>query len=147
MGRVFTVRRDDGGGWDAYFARVSRSTGVLATYRVVDVDRGEILFDAMALGQGRWLVAGTSGYTQNPEGASVFEPASPLLAILEADGSLRARVPFTAGARINELRSLAPLGGHWLVGAMVNGPGTHSGDGNRALISADGVVRETDVTP
>ncbi|HST02833.1 MAG TPA: hypothetical protein VLJ84_14340, partial [Usitatibacter sp.] len=27
IGRVFTVRRDDGGGWDAYFARVSRSTG------------------------------------------------------------------------------------------------------------------------
>lgn len=146
VGRVFTARRADGGGWDAYFARVSRSTGVLAAYRAVDVDQGEILFDATALGQGRWLVAGASGYTQNPDGASVFELAAPLLAVLEADGSLRARLPFAAGPRINELRSLAPLGSHWLVGAMVNGPGTHSGDGDRALISADGIVRETAVS-
>jgi len=146
-GRVFTVRRDDGGGWDGYFARVSQASGALGAYRTVDVDRGEILFDGVALGQGRWLVAGSAGYTQNPDGASVFEPAAPLLAVLEADGSVRSRIPFAAGPRINELRSLAPLGGHWLVAGMANGPGTHSGDGNRALITADGFVHETVVSP
>jgi hypothetical protein len=28
---------------------------------------------------------------------------------------------------------------------MVNGPGTHSGDGNPALIAADGFVREISI--
>ena len=146
MGRVFTVRRDDGGGWDGYFARVSRQTGAVAAYRLVDVDLGDILFDAAPLAQGRWLVAGAAGYTQNPDGASVSEQSTPLLAVLEADGSVRTRLAFAAGARQNQLRSLAAAGEHWLVGGMVNGPGTHSGDGNRALITADGFVRETVVT-
>lgn len=143
VGRVFSAQRADGGGWDAYFARVSRVSGTLAAYRPVDVDLGEILFDAAALPQGRWLVAGAAGYTQNPDGASVSEQSSPLLAVLEADATVRSRVTFAAGARQNQLRSLAPLGADWIVGGMVNGPGTHSGDGNRALITADGFVRET----
>jgi len=145
-GRVFTARRADGGGWDAYAASIPRTTGA-ATYRVIDVDLGEILFDIAPLPQGRFLVAGSAGYTQNPDGASVSEQASPLLAVLESDGTLRSRIAFAAGPRQNQLRSLAQLGGRWIVGGMANGPGTHSGDGNRAAIVADGFARETPVNP
>ena len=147
MGRVFSVRRGDGGGWNAYWGRISKASGSLASYRTVDVDLGEILFDSAPLPQGGWIVAGSAGYTQNPTGASVSEQAAPLLAILETDGTLRQRIAFAAGPRQNQLRSLAALGSHWIVGGMVNGPGTHSGDGDRALITADGFARETAVSP
>ena len=147
VGRVFTVQRPDGGGWDAWSAHVSLSGGALSSYRVLDVDLGEILFDVAALPQGRFLVAGAAGYTQNPVGGSVFEPSAPLLAVLEPDGTLRNRIAFAAGPRLNELRSLALLGNRWIVGGMSNAPGTHSGDGNPALITADGFVRETAVSP
>ncbi len=145
VGRVFTEQRADGGGWDAWTGHVSQASGALSLYRVLDVDLGEILFDIAALPQGRFLVAGAAGYTQNPTGGSVFEPSTPLLAVLAPDGTLASRIPFVAGARLNELRSLALLGNRWLVAGMVNAPGTHSGDGDRSLITSDGFVRETAV--
>jgi hypothetical protein len=40
------------------------------------------------------------------------------------------------------LPSIAPENGHWLLGGMTNGPGTHSGDAQRELIVADGFLRE-----
>jgi hypothetical protein len=143
VGRVFTVQRADGGGWDAWSAHVSQASGTLSLYRVLDVDLGEILFDIAALPQGRFLVAGAAGYTQNPTGGSVFEPSTPLLAVLESDGTLRSRIAFAPGPRLNELRSLALLGNRWIVGGMLNAPGTHSGDLDRTLITADGFARET----
>ncbi len=32
----------------------------------------------------------------------------------------------------------------WLLGGMIDGPGTHSGDADRSLIVADGFLREVD---
>jgi hypothetical protein len=142
VGRVFSQQLPDGSGWNAYAAHVDRTSGALLNYRVVDIDRGEILFDIAPLAPGRFLVAGAAGYTQNPTGASVSEQSTPLLAVLESDGTLRQRIDFTAGARQNQLRSVVARGDHWLVGGLVNGPGTHSGDGNPALITADGFARE-----
>ena len=145
FGRVYSDRRPDGGGWNAYVARVGFADGGLRYYRLLDVDRGDVVFDAAPLAQGRLLVAGATGYTQNPTGASISEDSAPLLAVLEADGTLKARVAVPAGARHNQLRSLAARDGNWLVGGMVNGPGTHSADGNPAALTADGVVRELTV--
>jgi hypothetical protein len=142
VGRVFTEQRGDGTGWDAYAAHVSRASGALSAYRIVDVDAGDVLFDIAPLAQGRFLVAGATGYSQNPTGASVSGEAAPLLAVLESDGTVRQRIAFTTGPRQNQLRSLAARGGDWLVGGMVNGPGTHSGDGDVSLITADGFARQ-----
>lgn len=148
VGRVFSERRPDGGGWNAYVGHVDFSSGAVSSYRTLDVERGDILFDIAPLGQGRHLVAGAASYTQNPDGGSVSEQAFPLLAVLESDGTLRSRI-FTiqAGPRHNQLRSLAPIGDRWLVGGMTNGPGTHSGDGNPAAIVADGFAREVALPP
>jgi hypothetical protein len=145
MGRVFTERRADGAGWDGYLARIDRPSGMLAAYRVVDIDRGEALFDAAPLAQSRLLVAGAAGYTQNPDGASIPESMTPLLAILEADGTLRQRIALGPGARQNQVRAIAALGSRRLVAGMVNGPGTHSGDADRTAIRADGFVREVEI--
>ena len=145
VGRVFSERRPDGGGWNAYAAHVDRASGALRSYRTVDVDAGEILFDIQPLPANRFLVAGAAGYVENPDGASISETAAPFLAVLEADGTLRQRLAFSAGARQNPIRTLEPHGASWLVGGMTNGPGTHSGDGDRSLIRADGYAREITV--
>jgi hypothetical protein len=146
VGRVFSERRDDGTGWNAYAAHVDRANGALLSYRVIDLDRGEVLFDIAPLAQGRFLVAGAAGYSQNPTGASISEQTTPLLAVLESDGTLKQRIDVVAGLRQNQLRSLAARNSNWLVGGMVNGPGTHSGDGNPTLIVADGFVHETTIS-
>ncbi len=144
-GRVFSEKRADGGGWNAYAGHVNLTNGALLGYRTIDIDRGEVLFDIAPLGQGRFLAAGAAGYTQNPDGGSISETCAPLLVVLESDGTLKQRIAVAAGARQNQLRSIAARGDKWLVGGMVNGPGTHSGDANPGLIIADGFVHEIDV--
>jgi len=91
---------------------------------------------------GRYLALGTTGYLQNPSGASISEAAQPLLALLNSDGSLAQNLGYTGGARHNQLTTIASRNGRWLLGGMINGPGTHSGDADRNLIVADGFLRE-----
>ncbi|GGY70625.1 hypothetical protein GCM10007387_60620 [Pseudoduganella albidiflava] len=139
-GRQRTSTPADHAGWDAYVALLE--PGQAPRVQLVDVDRCDIVFDLLPLADGRMLAAGTTGYTQNPGGASISETSQPLLAVLDANGAVQQRLPFTAGARQNQVRSLAAWNGGWLAGGLVNGPGTHSGDGDPALIFADGYVRE-----
>jgi hypothetical protein len=141
VGRVLTEVRSDGGGWDAFTALVGRD-GTPGPYSVVDVDRGDVLFDVAALPSGRYLALGTTGYIQNPSGASISEAAQPLLVLLNSDGSLSQNLGYMGGARHNQLTTIVPMSGRWLLGGMVNGPGTHSGDADRGLIVADGFLRD-----
>jgi hypothetical protein len=141
VGRVLSEVRSDGTGWDAFAASVGRD-GIPGPYSVVDVDRGDVLFDVAALASGRYLALGTTGYVQNPSGESISEAAQPLLVLLNIDGSLAQNLGYVGGARHNQLTTIAPLNGRWLLGGMINGPGTHSGDADRELIVADGFLRE-----
>jgi hypothetical protein len=146
VGRVLSEVRSDGTGWNAFAAFVGRD-GSPGPYSVVDVDRGDVFFDVAALPSGRYLALGTTGYVQNPTGASISEAAQPLLALLNSDGSLAQNLGYVGGARHNQLTTIAPLNSHWLLGGMINGPGTHSGDAQRELIVADGFLRETSNLP
>jgi hypothetical protein len=146
VGRVLSAVRSDGGGWDGFVALVGRD-GTPGAYSVVDVDRGDVFFDLAALPGGRYLAVGTTGYTQNPTGASISEAAQPLLVLLNADGSLAQNLRYSTGPRHNQLTTIAPENDEWLLGGMVNGPGTHSGDADRSLIVADGFVREASNLP
>jgi len=141
VGRVLSEVRSDGGGWNAFAAFVGRD-GSAGPYSVVDVDRGDVLFDIAALPDGRYLALGTTGYIQNPSGESISEAAQPLLVLLNHDGSLAENLGYMGGARHNQLTTILSLNGRWLVGGMVNGPGTHTGDADRKLIFADGFLRE-----
>jgi hypothetical protein len=146
VGRVLSELRSDGTGWDAFAASVARD-GSPGPYNTVNVDRGDVLFDIDELPSGRYLALGTTGYVQNPAGASISESAAPLLALLGPDGSLVQTLNFPAGPRHNQLTTVARIDGGWLLGGMVNGPGTHSGDADRALLTADGFLQErTDLT-
>jgi hypothetical protein len=141
VGRVLSEVRSDGSGWNAFTALVGRDS-TPGPYSVVDVDRGDVLFDVAALPSGRYLALGTTGYVQNPSGASISEAAQPLLVLLNSDGSLARNLGYIGGARHNQLTTIASLNGRWLLGGMINGPGTHSGDANHKLIVADGFLRE-----
>ncbi len=141
VGRVLSEVRSDGTGWNAFAAFVGRD-GTPGPYNVIDVDRGDVLFDVAALPGGRYLALGTTGYVQNPSGASISEAAQPLLVLLNSDGSLARNLAYIGGARHNQLTTIASRNGQWLLGGMINGPGTHSGDVDRGLIVADGFVRE-----
>ena len=142
---VFSERRGDGTGWNAYAAHVNRTSGALLSYGVIDIDRGEVLFDIVRLAQGRFLVAGAAGYSQNPTGGSISEDAAPLLAILPATGVAVRRVVIAARPRHNQVRTLIPWQGRWLVGGLQNGPGTHSADADPALLTCDGYLKEQPV--
>lgn len=146
LGRVLSEVRADGTGWDAFTALIG-ADGTPGSYNVVDVDRGDVLFDVAALPSGRYLALGTTGYVQNPTGESISEAAQPLLALLNSDGSLAQNLGYAGGARHNQLTTVAPLNGRWLIGGMINGPGTHSGDTQRDLIVADGFLREPTNVP
>lgn len=140
-GRVRTARPDDGAGWDGWLARIDAGSQRLAGYRSIDVDRGDIVQALLPLGDGRVLLAGSTGYTQNPGGESVSEATSPLLATLRlADDALN-RLAVAGGPRGNQVRALAVSGNDWLVGGIANAPGTHSADNAPALLTMDGYVR------
>ena len=139
VGRTRSVQAPDG--WDGFVALLTDTTRTLS-YEPIDVDQGEIVFDIASLPGGQWLISGAAGYTQNPTGASISEAATPLLAQLGADGKLVRRIPWPAGLRHNQLRATLPWQGGWLLGGMENGPGTHSADGDEALLTADGYLRE-----
>jgi hypothetical protein len=146
QGRVRTAVDSDGSGWDAYVAAIG-GDGRLDMYRVVDIDRGDVLFDAVMLPNGRYLALGTTGYTQNPHGASISEDTQPLLILLDADGSVRRRVGLADGPRQDQLRTIVSLDDRWLVGGMRNGSGTHSGDAQPQLITADGYLSQMSDLP
>jgi len=146
LGRVLSEVRSDGTGWNAFNAFVGND-GALGPYSVLDVDRGDVLFDVAALASGRYLALGATGYVQNPAGESISEATQPLLALLNNDGTLAQNLGYTGGPRFNQLTAIAPLNSHWLLGGMTNGPGTHSGDAQRELIVADGFLREASDLP
>ncbi|MGB9990634.1 hypothetical protein [Pseudoduganella rhizocola] len=139
-GRQMTSRPADGAGWDAYVSLLQ--PGKAPATQLVHVDRSDIIFDLLPLPDGRMVAAGSTGYTQNPAGASISEDSQPLLAVLDAQGKLQQRLAIAAGPRQNQVRSLAPWNSGWLAAGLMNGPGTHSGDANPAAIFADGYVRE-----
>jgi hypothetical protein len=146
VGRVLSEIRPDGTGWDAFAASVAED-GSPGPYNTVDVDRGDVLFDIARLSSGRYLALGTTGYVQNPMGESISESAQPLLVLLGSDCSLVQTLSFPAGPRHNQLTTVVRTDGGWLLGGMVNGPGTHSGDTDRALIVAEGFLRERSDLP
>lgn len=140
-GRMYSENRADGTGWDGLVVVVDPYLRTLRPVQALDVDRGDVVFDFAVLPGGQLLAAGSTGYIQNPAGASISEEAAPLMALLDVDGKFIRRVPLTAGPRHNQVRSLAAWTGQWLAAGMLDGPGTHSGDASQALIRADGFVR------
>ena len=142
-GRVFTENRADGTGWDGLVAVADPYLRTLRPIQLLDIDRGDVVLDFAPAPGGQLLAVGSTGYIQNPAGASISEEAAPMAALLDADGKRVRRISMVSGPRHNQVRSVTAWnGGRWLAAGMQDGPGTHSGDGNLALIKADGFVRD-----
>ena len=129
------------GGWNGFAAWLD-GAGRLQRHAVLHVEDDDVLFDIAPLPGGRTLVAGATGYRQNPAGASISDHGEPLLAVLDAQGRIAQRLPLPAAPGQNPVRSLSGEGSRWLAAGMRGGPGTHTADADRALLRADGFVRE-----
>jgi hypothetical protein len=139
VGRVRSLAESTG--WDGFVGLVSQGGQTLDSYRLIDIDRSDLLLDVARLPDGRLLFAGSTGYSQNPSGRSVSEEAEPLLAVSAADGSGARRLAFPAGARHNQAWALAQWDGKWWVGGMEDGPGTHTDDVDPSGVRCKGYLR------
>ena len=132
LGRT-EIWNEQGTGFDALVGKVDGSGNV--TVHRFDVDRGDIAFDAIEKA-GDLLVVGASGYAQNPKGASITEESSTFARWLHRGD----RIALPNGPRHSEARFVSLRGGGFLVGGMLDGPGTHSADGDVTLLRAAGFV-------
>jgi len=139
-GRVLSEVRSDGSGW----MRSLRLSAAMA-FPVRTVWSMSIEATCCSMSQCCLAAisrAGHHGYCRTHPARVYPKAAQPLLALLNSDGSLAQNLGYTGGARHNQLTTIASRNGRWLLGGMINGPGTHSGDADRNLIVADGFLRE-----
>jgi hypothetical protein len=123
--------------WNPWLAIVT-ADGKGAVNRTLAFDPSAILL-AVAPDRDRIVVAGSDGWSQNPDGLSVFTFGHKLAAMVDGAGG-SVRLPLPPGPRQNEIRSvLVTSEGIWFAGHE-DGPLTHSGDGDPAEIRATGVV-------
>lgn len=126
----------DAGGWDGLLARVADEGTVFV--RTFHVNAADIAFDADLLSDGRTVIVGGTGYTDNPSGGSISESCS-LLAMVLSENT-QTVLPLPTLPKHNHLRTLvADVSTAWVAG-MTNGPGTHSGDNDPSAIRADPFV-------
>lgn len=130
-----------GTGFDALVAHVAADDAV--ALRTLDVDRGDVAFDVAEVEGDDVVVAGASGYWQNPYGASISEESQSFVRAMRRDGGV-SPLPVPNDRRHNEARFVLPVGeGGYVVGGMLDGPGTHSADGDATLLRARDFVSLT----
>jgi hypothetical protein len=144
VGRVSpTPLPDSGYGWDGFLVHLVDGEAAPRLRVSVDLERGAVLSDAAAHGETGWLVAGRSGYWQNPRGASISEEGTSELLVLDGTGTVSRRLELAQGPRHNGALGIAPApghAGHFYAGGLANGPGSHSADTDPTLLQADGWV-------
>lgn len=91
-------------------ARVLTDTPLLAPAAPDDpyYDQDDALFDIAPLPGGHTLVAGATGYQQNPVGLSISSQCAPLLAVLGPYGRMAERIALPAGEGQNPVLARAP---------------------------------------
>jgi hypothetical protein len=121
---------EDGLAWDGFIVHLVDGETAPRLGALVDLDGAAALSDVAAAGVSAWLVAGRSGYWQNPHGASISEEAASELAVLDAAGAVVRRLELPQGRRHNGALSIAASGaargaaaGAYFVGGLTNGPG------------------------
>src|SRR5205085_9986465 len=117
------------GSWDGWILASQAATGQVEYERTLDVQNGDMFWDAAALGDGRLLAVGSTNYTQNPVGLSVSDARDPLALVLDSSGAVQRRVTLPAGPanRGNEAMSVHLDGRNRnAISGVQNAPGTHA---------------------
>ncbi len=124
--------------WDAFVSVCSLDGQSLGT-RVIARDASSILLSIDALGSG-WVVSGSEGWTQNPDGLSVLSFGRKLLLELPTLDADPIAIALPTGPRHNEVRSVS-VGPKllWYAGSE-DGPVMHTDDGDPTQIHASGIV-------
>lgn len=138
VGRSRRFPGNDNTVWDAFFS-VSTTSGTLVGSRAVPLDASSIFLSIAARPDGSWVVGGSDGWSQNPEGLSIGNGNKLLLelATVEADPVRR---PLPVGPRHNEVRTVSVDGARIRYGGHEDGPSMHTGDADHSLIRATGVI-------
>jgi hypothetical protein len=119
---------------------VTAANGDAIGTRTLPLDASGILLAVDGLPDGGWVVGGSDGWSQNPDGLSVLSFGKKLLLELPTIDALPVRIDLPAGPRHNEVRAvIAGADAIWL-GGQDDGPIMHTGDGDPSQIHADGVV-------
>jgi len=127
LGRIKTG--DQPGSWDGWILSSQAATGQVNYERNLDVQNGDMFWDAAALDNGRLLAVGSTNYTQNPRGLSVSDTRDPLALVLDSSGKVEKRIALPAGpaGRGNEAMSVsAAFGNQVAIAGVQNAPGTHA---------------------
>jgi len=126
VGRVKTG--DQPGSWDGWILSADAASGAVRYERNVDVQEGDMFWDAAPLGGGRLLAVGSTNYTQNPSGLSVSDARDPLALVLDASGKVEQRIELPSGpaGRGNEAMAVATAGDRFAISGVHNAPGTHA---------------------
>jgi hypothetical protein len=138
VGRSRRFFGHDNSAWDAFFS-VSTTSGTLIGSRAIALDGLSILLAVAARPDGTWVVGGSDGWSQNPEGLSISDGKKLLLELanVQADPVKRS---LPAGLRHNEIRTVSVDGARIRYGGHEDGPSMHTGDADRSLIRATGVI-------
>ncbi len=127
VGRVRTGSDPDS--WDAWILEAQAGTGAVDFDRAVDVQHGDMFWDAVAMPGERILAVGSTNYTQNPSGLSVSDERDALAVLLDAQGRVveRLDLPHGAAGRGNEALAVRlDDRGVLAISGMLDGPGTHA---------------------
>jgi len=139
VGRARRFASDDNTFWDGLVS-ISTSSGELIGTRTLELNASSILLAVDRAADGAWWLAGSDGWSQNPEGLSIVSFGTKLLLRLDQFDSEPARYALLPGPRHNELRTvLAGTDEVWF-GGHEDGPIMHTGDADQSAIHATGVL-------
>lgn len=132
--------------WDGLVS-VTSATGDDAGSRTLAFDASSILLAVDARPTGGWLLAGSEGWTQNPDGLSILSYGTKLLLELPRLEDAPLRRPLAQAPRHSQLNSVLGVADRILFAGHEDGPITHSGDEDPAEIHATGVLGSLPLEP
>jgi len=130
------------GSWDGWILSSQRATGQVQYERNVDVQNGDMFWDAAALNGGRLLAVGSTNYTQNPSGLSVSDARDPLALVLDSMGRVQKRIVLPAGPAERGTEAMSVRVGdrsEVAISGVQNAPGTHAAVYSDAFLVLQGL--------
>ncbi len=140
LGRIKTG--DQPGSWDGWILSAHGASGAVEYERDVDVEEGDMFWDAAPLRDGRLVAVGSTNYTQNPSGLSVSDARDALALVLDPQGNVEGRLALPAGpaGRGNEAMSVSVADdGGIAISGVQDAPGTHAAVRSDAFLVVRGL--------